>query len=227
MTLKKILQDCVALYKAHFLYITTLIGAVIIPYTLIIRMETLPDIFIMIVPIFVLLLMLVEIVSTRLVSTGYIEKEFLIVEELKAGLKLILPYTFITFITVLASFFGLSLFILPGLIAGIFFNILKVDYIIHGGKIRERFVSSVKLLNNGSFIKIVKIYILPTLLQFALAFIISPYLHPETLEQDIYKIYPYMTVGLIIIFPVSICFRTAIYFNNVKERHSKPTDQLV
>lgn len=227
LTLPKILKDSVALYRVHFLYITALISVVIVPYTLLIRVENLPDGIVFIIPVFILLMMLVEIVSTILVSSGYVDIDFNITEQLNSGLKIVLPYTLITLLAIGSTFLGLSFFILPGIIVTIFFNILKVDFIINKGTIRDRFKSSIELLKEGSFFKIVKIYMLPMLLQLLMAFVISPFMKPETLEQDIERIYPYMSLGIIVVFPISICFRTAIYYNNIKNKQLKTTNELV
>lgn len=227
LVLQKIMKDTLALYKSSFVYITALISAVIVPYTLLIRAENLPNEIVYIIPIFILLLMVVEIVSTKLASAGYIEFEFNMANELKNSLRLVLPYTLITLLAMFATFVGLSFFIIPGIAITIFFNILKIDFIINGGLIRDRFKSSLTLLNGSSFLKIAKIYILPLIIQLAIAFIITPYVNPDTLEAEIERIYPYMSAGLIIIFPVTICFRTSIYFNNIKQRHLEAPNELV
>ena len=127
----------------------------------------------------------------------------------------------------LHKLFGLSFFVIPGVIVTIFFNILKVDFIINNGTIRARFKSSLELLKGDSFLKILKIYILPLVIQLIAAFVLSSFMKPETLEQDLERIYPYMSFALIIIFPMAICFRTAIYYNNIKQRHLKAANELV
>lgn len=227
LTINKILKDSVALYRAHFLYITTLFSAVIIPYTLLLRLETLPDGIIFVIPIFLLLMMLVEIVSTKLVCTSYVDIEFVISKQLKNSLPTVLPYTIITFMALFVTFFGFSIFIIPGILGSIFFNMLKVDFIINNGTIRERIKSTVELFKGGSFSKIIKIYILPIVLQFALGFLISSFLQAETLEQDIERLFPFMTAGIIIFFPISVCFKTAIYYNNIKQRQLQTSNELV
>ncbi len=227
LTLKKILTDGVALYRSHFLYITVLIGAVLGPYSLIVRMDSLPDVFILIIPLFILAMMLVEVVSTGLASTSYVDREFIIWDEIKKSLPRIIQYTFITFLGAALTFFGLSLFVIPGVIITIFFNLLKVDYVVSGTKVKVSFQNVLKMLKEGYFIKIFKIYLLPTALQFLLAIAINPFFDPLTLEEDIYTIYPYMTIALIIIFPISICFRTSVYFNLIKDRHLNSTNELV
>jgi hypothetical protein len=227
LTIKKIIKDSVALYRAHVLFITTLISGVLIPYSLLVKLENLPDVFILIIPIFLFLMMLVEIVSTKLAATGYVDNEFIIADEMKKGVRFVVPYFLITMLAAFASFIGLSLLVFPGVIALIFFNLYKVEYIIQGGKLKDSFLSTLKLLNDGSFIKIIKIYVLPILLQFAMALLLNIFLRPESLEEDIFRLYPYMTAGIIIVFPISICFRTAIYFNNIKYRQLKPSNELV
>ncbi|MGL1894366.1 MAG: hypothetical protein OCD02_22230 [Spirochaetaceae bacterium] len=231
LTIKKILLDSVALYRAHALYITVLIGAVIAPYTLIITNEELPDSVVIIIPIFIILLMLVEMISTILASTGYVEKQFLIIDEIKSNILRAIPYLFITLLAVLIAFLGVSILVIPGIIATIVFSIIKVDYSISGRKINESFKEVIKMLKFGSFIKVLKIYLLPIGLQFILGLLLNPLLKPllssATLEQDILNIYPYITVALVLIFPVAICFRTAVYFNMVKQYQLNSTNQLV
>lgn len=227
LTLKKILIDSVALYRSHFLYITVLIGAVLGPYSLIVRMETLPDIFILIIPLFILGMMLVEIVAIGLTSTSYVDREFIIWEEIKKSFPRIIQYTLITFTGAVLTFLGLSLFIIPGVLLTIFFNLFKVDYVISGTKVAFSFQNVLKMMKQGYFIKVFKIYLLPTALQFLLAIVVNPFFDPLTLEEDIYTLYPYITIALILIFPISICFRTSVYFNLLKDRQLNSTDELV
>ncbi|QEN03825.1 hypothetical protein EW093_03620 [Thiospirochaeta perfilievii] len=227
LTLKKILIDSVALYKSHFLYATILIGAVLGPYTILVRMESLPDIFIVIIPIFVFLMILVEVVSTGLISTGYVDREFIIWEEIQSSIPKVVVYSFITFIGAGLIFLGLSIFIIPGILAMVYLNLLKVEYVVGNKSLKESIIATTNSLKDGYLIKILKIYIFPIILQFLLALIISPYINPLTMESDIYAIYPYLTVALIIIFPISICFRVSIYYNCIKERLLNSTNQLV
>lgn len=227
LTLKKIMIDTFALYRANVFYITVLIAAILGPYSFIVQRDSLPDIFILIIPLFLFGIMLVEVVSTGLVITGYIEREFFIWPEIKSGLRKVLPYTLITFLGTVGTFLGLSMFVIPGVIATLYFNIIKIDYLTSGSKLQVSFQNSIKMLKDGIFLKVLMIYILPTLLQFLLAMVINPFINPSTLEEDIYRLYPYMTIALIIIYPVSICFRTSIYFNIIKQRHLNSSNELV
>lgn len=227
LTLKKILVDSVALYRAHVLSITVLISAILVPYGFIVTMEELPDVFIIIIPVFIFLMMLVEVVSTGLVSTGYVEREFIIWNEVKNSMPKIIQYTLITFMGAVLTFFGLSFFIIPGVIITIYFNLIKVDYVVSKTTVQLSFKNMLTNLKKGYLLKILKIYLLPIGLQFLLAIIINPYFNPQTLEQDIFTFYPYITAALIIIFPFSICFRTSIYYNIIKDRQLNSTNQLV
>ena len=76
LTIKKILVDSVALYKSHFLLMTIMISAVLLPYSYMMKFDNLPDFFIVLIPVFIIAFLSVEIISTRLVATSYMEMEF-------------------------------------------------------------------------------------------------------------------------------------------------------
>lgn len=229
LTVKKILQDCVALYRSHFLYMTTLIGGVLIPYTFIVKLKSLPDtLALILVPIFMLLTLTVEIVSISMVSTGYIDREFNIWNDIKRSIPRLLNYTLITATGVFAVFLGLNLFIIPGIVATLFFNLIKVDYCVNDGiKLFSSVKSVIESLKNGYIFKVLRIYTLPSALQFLIGFAITPFFHLETLEQDIFRLYTWFTLALILVFPVSVCFRVSVFYNLLKERTLNPPNQLV
>ena len=227
LTLKKVLVDCVALCKSHFLYIFGLIGSVLAIYILFVKIDNLPTIAIVFVPIFLLFVLIIEFVSTDFASTGYIDKEFIILNEIKKSLKFMLPYCFLTIISFLFTLLGVSVFIVTSFVVNMFFNLIKVDYIINKKSIKSSFLNITNYLKKGNFFKILKIQLLPILLQFIFAFILSPYLTNEALGSLDFTVFTYITLSLAVIFPISICFRVSLYFNLLKEYKLNSSNELV
>ncbi len=225
LTLKKVLIDSVALYRAHFLYITVLVSAVIIPYSFIITRESLPGFITLFVPIFLLLIMMVEIVSKKIAASSYIYINFVLVDEIKLSLKKVLPFTLISFLGAALSLLGFSFFVIPGVIVIVFFNLLKVKFVVDEKNIKNSITELVQLLKGRNFIQVIKINMFPITLQFLFSIITNPMIKMETLESDIMRLFPYIIGLFIILFPISISFYTSLYYNLVKENQIKD-DQL-
>lgn len=162
--------------------------------------------------------MQIEIISIRLVSTGYVEKNIILIDEFKSSFKKVLPYTLLTLISTLLVFMGMTFFIIPGIAANLYFNLVKVDFSVSNGKLKDSVFAAFKMLKDGIFIKTLKIYLVPAVLQFLVALITNVEINPATIEQDLLKIYPYLVIALIILYPVTVCLKTAIYYNIIKER---------
>ena len=233
LTIKKIVQDSVALYRAHFFYISFLIAVLLIPYGYLVTREELPNGTIIIIPIFLILLMMVEIVCTQLVSTSYVEKDFILKDEFQRSIKKVIQYLFITLFSGLLTFIGLSMFVIPGIVVTIFSNILKVNYIVNNRTLSKTIINNVKFFKRGIIKDVLIIYSLPLLLNFLFALLINVFLDPNIItdplafNNEILVLYPYMIAGLIIFFPISICFRCALYYNILKETQLKSSNQLV
>lgn len=229
LSLTKIIKDGVALYKRHCLYITILISAVLIPYYLITQMEEIPSFVIYIIPLFFVAIFMMEIIATNLASTGYEEREVILVDQLWFSLKKVVPYIFLTTISTVVAIFGYSLLFLPGIITTLFFNVVKVDYVVGGRSFKDSILHSYKMFSGKILYKVIKIYLIPTLLQLLLSYILTPYLNLEMLEEQILQIYPYLVLAVILLFPLTVVFKTAIYYNIIKEGYKdlQPTNELV
>ncbi len=227
LTIKKILVDSVALYKSHFLLMTIMISAVLLPYSYMMKFDNLPDFFIVLIPVFIIAFLSVEIISTRLVATSYMEMEFNLKSEIIYSIKRSIPYLFVILVGGIISFIGYSMLVIPGVIISMIVNLVKVDFLTYNFSLISSLKNIFTLLKEGAFSKLFIIYILPTLLQFLFALFLNPYLAKGGLEESLYNIFPYLIGFLIVIFPVSICFRDSVYFNLLKYKHSNPTDQLV
>ncbi len=230
LTLRKVLIDSIAIFKKHFLYITALNCAVVIPYYYLSSKDNLPEVFTIFIPIFILLNMLVRIVSIKLTASSYLYNNFMIFDELKKNIKKILPFLLISLIGGFSILFGSFLFFIPGIIAMVFFHLLKVHFAIYDKNIKSSVSDVMGLLKNGYFIPVLKINMLPILFLLIFALILFPFINPqtpETLAMDLQRLSPYMTIFGIIIYPISVSFYTSLYFNLVKENQLDSTDQLV
>ncbi len=104
---------------------TVLIAAILIPYGYLNTREELPEVVNIIMPVFMVLVLIVEIVSKKLASTSYLYFDFIFIDEIKKSTKKLLPFILISLIGLIVTFFGFSMFVLPGIFAVLFFNIFE------------------------------------------------------------------------------------------------------
>lgn len=224
LTVSKVLKDSVALYRAHFLNMTVLIAAVLVPYGYLNTREELPEVVNIIMPVFMVLVLVVEIVSKKLASTSYLYFDFIFILEIKKSIKKLLPFILISLVGLIITFIGFSVFVLPGIFAVLFFNILKVHFIVNDKLIKDSILDVINLLKKGNFFKTLQIYMIPLTLQVLLSVLSNSIINIETLEEDLIRMFPYLIGLLILVFPISMCFNTSLYFNLVKENQLNSAD---
>ncbi|OQY40619.1 MAG: hypothetical protein B6229_01290 [Spirochaetaceae bacterium 4572_7] len=222
LTIKKVLIDSVALYKSHFLYLTLFIGVVVMSnYFTEFKGE-----FSVIQALFMLLYfflnILVEMISTELVASSYLYDEFVISNNIKQNIRRILPFTLFMVLGQLAVVLGFLVFIIPGVLALPLFYMIKIDYIVTKSDFKTSFRKILKLMGKKHLFEILKIMSIPALL----IFLGAEFLYKEILNGND-NIQLLLTLVILLLKPIGVCFNTSIYFNLIKESELESTNQLV
>lgn len=233
LSLTKILRDSVALYRRHFIYLTILVCGVTIPAFFLDSVEAFnnsPLIQNGISLFFTILSLLVQFVAINLVATSYVDKEVNLFDQFKLGSKKVIPLLFISYLSLLVTLLGIVLMVFPGILAMMFYDVYVVDFVTSNRSFKESFNNTYKLFNFKRVLKILKIYMIPVVVLFIIVLFVYPIgISLEEVDIMLNNFYPYLTVLSILIFPLSIVFKTAIYYNLIKEGYKdlKPTNEFV
>lgn len=218
LTLNKVLKDCLALLKVHFIYIALMFSVVAIPNYLVNFGEEFTVYQGLYLLFNIVVVILINMVSISLAASSFLYDESTISDKFKDSLTRLIPFVLLSLLGRTLAILGLFMLVIPGLVVAVLFSMAKIHFIVHRTALQESIIGVIKLFKREYIGSISKILLMPFLLLLLIVQIILYFVG----DQEI--IFKYLPLSVIVINPIIICYSTSLYFNLVKENQLDSTN---